>query len=114
MEIPQTTSQSALASPGASRAFRRDDRFGLVYPGVEAHTLGIYSVQQLLEHCGIVSLIADARICSAIDRPEVSRCADEVEKWLRANSITMLGCVSALRRLFPVKVETNCSPDMPI
>ena len=69
----------------------KSDRFGLVRPGMEAHTLGINSVQQLLEQCGIAAVIADASICSAIDRPHLSESVSEVEQWLRVHRITMLG-----------------------
>ena len=69
----------------------KSDRFGLVRPGVEAHTLGITSVQQLLEQCGIATVVADTRICSAIDRPQLPQSVSEVEQWLRTQRITMLG-----------------------
>lgn len=69
----------------------RSDRFGLVRPGVEAHTLGITSVHQLLEQCGITAVIADAHICSAIDRPHLPQSVSEVEQWLHLHRITMLG-----------------------
>ncbi len=70
---------------------KKSDRFGLVRPGVEAHTLGINSVQQLLEQCGITAVIADANVCSAIDRPHLSESVSDVEQWLRVHRITMLG-----------------------
>jgi len=70
---------------------RRSDRFGLIRPGVEAHTLGIASVHQLLEQCGIASVIADARICAAIDRPGLLQSICDLEQWLRDERITMLG-----------------------
>lgn len=69
----------------------RSDRFGLVHPGLETHTLGINSVQQLLEQCGIAVVIADARICSAIDRPQLPQSVSEIEQWIRGQRITMLG-----------------------
>jgi hypothetical protein len=69
----------------------RSDRFGLVRPGIEAHTLGISSVQQLLEQCGIVTVIADTRISSAFDQPHVPQCVSEIEQWIRTHRITMLG-----------------------
>lgn len=69
----------------------RSDRFGLLRPGMEAHTLGINSVGQLLEQCGITAIIADARICSAIDQPHLPASVSVVEQWLRLHRITMLG-----------------------
>jgi len=69
----------------------RSDRFGLVRPSLEAHTLGITSVHQLLEQCGITAVIADAHICSAIDQPHLPQSVSEVEQWLHAHRITMLG-----------------------
>ena len=70
---------------------RRSDRFGLVRPGLEAHTLGIYSVYQLLQDCKIEALIADARICAALAHPQDAKAIDEFEQWLRSRRITMLG-----------------------
>ena len=70
---------------------RRSDRFGLVRPGLEAHTLGIYSVYQLLQDCKIEALIADARICEALAHPQDAKAIDEFEQWLRSRRITMLG-----------------------
>ncbi|PKN69615.1 MAG: cobalamin-binding protein [Deltaproteobacteria bacterium HGW-Deltaproteobacteria-12] len=69
----------------------RSDRFGLIHPAMEAHTLGINSVQQLLEQCGIAAVIADARVCSAVDHLHEPRSIAEIEQWLRTNRITMLG-----------------------
>ena len=70
---------------------RRSDRFGLVRPGLEAHTLGIYSVYQLLQDCRIEALIGDARICEAFAHPQSDQAIEEVERWLRLRRITMLG-----------------------
>ncbi len=69
----------------------RTDRFGLIRPAREAHTLGINSVQQLIEQCGITAISAGARISAAIDNPHLPKSVDEVEQWLRAQRITMLG-----------------------
>jgi len=72
-------------------AFTRADRFGLVRPAVDAHTLGISSVEQLLRDCGHESVVADAATCEAFGWPEQIDSPPVVERWIRENRITALG-----------------------
>jgi hypothetical protein len=72
-------------------ALTRADRFGLARPSVDAHTLGISSVEQLLKDCGYQSVVADAATCEAFSRPEQIDSIPLVERWIRANRITALG-----------------------
>ena len=67
------------------------DRFGLVRPAVDAHTLGLSSVGQLLQDCGHETFMADAAICEACGCSEAPQSAEILERWLRKNRITCLG-----------------------
>ena len=64
----------------------------LVRPAIDAHTLGVSSVSQLIEDCGLNAIIADAEeICKLFTRP---KCLDSmvlIEKWLKTNRIDHLG-----------------------
>jgi hypothetical protein len=68
-----------------------DDCFGLVRPAVDAHTLGISYVSQLLQDCGYKVHIADASVCSAIG--EISKIGNIqiLIRWLREHEVTFLG-----------------------
>ncbi len=67
------------------------DRFGLVRPAVEAHTLGISSVEQILQDCGYDVIVGDAAACEAFGRPEDARSLAAIEQWIRRNRVTVLG-----------------------
>jgi hypothetical protein len=69
----------------------RKDRFGLVHPAVDAHTLGISSVEQILRDCGYSCLVADAPACAAFAAPEDPPHAAILRQWLRENRIAYLG-----------------------
>jgi len=69
----------------------RDDRIGLARPAVDAHTLGLSAVAQMLHDCGYSTVSADATVCAAFDRPEDPACSETIRQWLRAHRITILG-----------------------
>jgi hypothetical protein len=69
----------------------RTDVFGLVRPAVDAHTLGISSVAEVLADCGYASVIADAGVCAAFARPEDPAHLAAIERWLREHRIACLG-----------------------
>lgn len=70
---------------------RRDEIFGLIHPAVDAHTLGISSVGQLLEDCGYTVVIADAHVCAAANQPSHLDNIEIVLSWIRRYGITRLG-----------------------
>lgn len=74
-----------------ARALRRNEVFGLIHPAVDAHTLGISSVGQLLQDCGYPVVIADARVCAAANQPSHLDNVEIVLDWIRQHSITRLG-----------------------
>lgn len=65
--------------------------FGLIHPGIDAHTLGISSVQQLLTDCGYRVLIAGAEVCDAANQPTHLNNIALLSRWIRQNKITRLG-----------------------
>jgi hypothetical protein len=67
------------------------DRIGLVHPGVDAHTLGISSLGQLLIECGFHSVTADTTVCFAFGNPEDPANTGCIVRWIRDNGITLLG-----------------------
>jgi hypothetical protein len=68
-----------------------DDRLGLVHPSIDAHTLGISSVEQILSDCGIVTVEADAAVNNAVGRTDDSGCARIIRDWIKGNHITAIG-----------------------
>ncbi|HUT57108.1 MAG TPA: cobalamin-binding protein [Phycisphaerae bacterium] len=69
----------------------KKDRFGLVRPAVDAHTLGISSVEQILRDCGYPCIVADAATCEAFGAPQDISSMAIISFWLRENRITYLG-----------------------
>jgi len=72
-------------------AITQTDRFGLVRPALDAHTLGINSVAQVLGDCGVPFAIADAATCEAFGKPDDVVSAAIIRRWLHENRITHLG-----------------------
>lgn len=69
----------------------RDDRFCLVHPAVDAHTLGITSVSQLLTECGHRVLTCGATLSRAFGRPDDRDSVERFSSWLRENNVTLFG-----------------------
>ncbi|MBA4386874.1 MAG: cobalamin-binding protein [Verrucomicrobia bacterium] len=67
------------------------DRFGLVRSSVDAHTLGLVAVAELLEECRCQYIMADNEICSAFNDPADPACLDRIVVWLKMNQIAILG-----------------------
>jgi len=67
------------------------DCFGLVRPALDAHTLGVSSVEQLLRDCGLRTVTADAAACQAFGAPDHPASGVEIERWLREKRVTILG-----------------------
>lgn len=70
---------------------RGDEVFGLIHPAIDAHTLGISSVGQLLEDCGYPVVIADAQVCAAANQPSHLDNIEIVLNWIQQHGITRLG-----------------------
>lgn len=74
-----------------SKRLSASEVFGLIHPGIDAHTLGISSVQQLLTHCGYRVIIAGAEVCDAVNQPTHINNIALLRRWIRQNKITRLG-----------------------
>ena len=67
------------------------DCLGIVKPGVDAHTLGVTSIAELLEECGSTVAIAPDEVCRAANRPEGDAESGTIERWIRDRRVTRLG-----------------------
>jgi hypothetical protein len=67
------------------------DCLGLVRPAVDAHTLGLSSVDQILHDCGYATVTAGADVCAAFDKPWDRAGFDAVPRWLKEHRVTALG-----------------------
>jgi hypothetical protein len=73
------------------RPVKADEVFGLIRPAIDAHTLGVSSVEQLLTECGYRVVLADAVLCDAANHPASVNNIALLEHWIRAEGITRLG-----------------------
>jgi hypothetical protein len=69
----------------------RADRVGLVRPAVDAHTLGLSAVHQMLQDGGYTAVMADASLCTAFESPQDPVHFSAIERWLKEHRITALG-----------------------
>jgi hypothetical protein len=67
------------------------DRLGLVHPAIDAHTLGISSIEQVLSECGIAVVAADAAVNEAVATAADPASARAIRDWISGNRITALG-----------------------
>lgn len=64
---------------------------GLCRPYVDAHTLGVSAIEQLLIECGYETVIADADLCEAVGAPNEPINEVKIENWVKTNGISRLG-----------------------
>lgn len=67
------------------------DRFGLVKPLVDVHTLGLTTVMNLLEECGYKVFLAPSDVNSAVEDIRKINNWGVFRHWLSSNGITFLG-----------------------
>ncbi len=65
--------------------------YGFLKSGIDAHTLGIIHISQLLEESGFKVFISDAKISSAVDKISNLHYFETIKKWILENNITHLG-----------------------
>ncbi len=87
------------------------DRLGLLHPSIDAHTLGITSIGELLALCGIPCLAAPGEVAEAACRLDQPSQAKLLRDWLKASGVTALGFSYRLDpeeglRLFSSLIET--------
>lgn len=66
-------------------------RYGLIKSGLDAHTLGLTSLKELLQECGYKAYIGEAVHSEAIDNLADPRCFVIFKTWILDNKITHLG-----------------------
>lgn len=69
----------------------KQDRFGLLRPSIDAHTLGLSSLAQMLGECGTPCVLADEATCVCLNAPDVCENMDPIVKWIRDTNVTILG-----------------------
>jgi hypothetical protein len=75
-----------------SREETMDKRtYGFLKSGIDAHTLGVTHIGQLLEDCGFKVFISNARVSSAVDKISEFHYFEVIKKWILLNNITHLG-----------------------
>jgi len=65
--------------------------YGFLKSGIDAHTLGISHIGQLLEESGFQVFISDAEISSAVDKISNLHSFEIIKKWILKHNITHLG-----------------------
>jgi hypothetical protein len=66
-------------------------RFGLVKSGLDAHTLGLNHIAQLLEECGFDVHVAKAEIAQAVDKISTKANFLTFKNWVFGHNITHIG-----------------------
>jgi len=69
----------------------RHDRFGLLHPAHDAHTLGLWAVRELLEACGHRVILGQGAVTKAVSHPADSASRDCLAAWVRDHHVTRLG-----------------------
>jgi hypothetical protein len=65
--------------------------FGLLKSGLDAHTLGMSHISQLLADCGYTVHVADARVSDAVDKISDKNFFDIIKNWVVRHKITHIG-----------------------
>ncbi len=65
--------------------------YGFLKSGIDAHTLGISHISQLLEECGFKVFISDSQVSQAVDKISHLHYFEIIKKWILRNHITHLG-----------------------
>lgn len=82
----------------------KSDITGLIRPSIDAHTLGISTVANLLEDCGYQVVIGDAKVAAAVAEIAKLNNIDLFIRWIADNNISALGFSY---RLDPKQAQTN-------
>jgi len=65
--------------------------YGFLKPNIDAHSLGITHVVQLLKDCGISAVIADESVSRALTQYDDPKATHALCDWIRSQRITRLG-----------------------
>lgn len=69
------------------RRIQHSSSFGFIKTLVDAHTMGLFTMANLLRECGYHVCIADNDVCEAIESINKLNCYSLVKKWLVDNNI---------------------------
>lgn len=67
------------------------DVFGFIKPYLDAHTLGIHTISELLKECGYTVVVADESIEKAVLDFQKAFHQDMIKKWIQTHRISRLG-----------------------
>src|SRR5690554_3837501 len=67
------------------------DVFGFIKPYLDAHTLGIHTISELLKECGYTVVVADESIEKAVLDFQKAFHQDKIKKWIQTHRISRLG-----------------------
>jgi hypothetical protein len=70
---------------------RKKPRYGLLKPSVDAHTIGIHSVKNLLESCGYEVVLAEGEVSEALERYTDERMRLLVIDWIKTHNLQRVG-----------------------
>lgn len=65
--------------------------FGLIRPSIDAHTLGISMVAQLLRECGYTVVIGDVSVTDAVAEIQKPQSVNILADWIRKHGISRIG-----------------------
>jgi hypothetical protein len=69
----------------------RGDIIGLAKTELDAHTLGISAIEDILHECGFTTVVSDSPVAKAFSDPRELGNSSLIREWIRKNSITVLG-----------------------
>lgn len=75
----------------SKKGMHKSARFGLVKSGLDAHTLGINHIAQLLAECGFIVHVAKAEIAQAVDKISIQTHFLTFKKWVVQHNLTHIG-----------------------
>lgn len=70
---------------------RKTDVFGFIKPLVDVHTMGVYTIANLLRDCGYKVIIAKDDVCEAVETIHKLNHYGLVKRWIIDNKINRLG-----------------------
>jgi hypothetical protein len=65
--------------------------FGFVKPAIDAHSLGMFSLAEIIKECGYTVVLADTEINSALENLSSKKNLSVFLRWLKNNRITDIG-----------------------
>lgn len=69
----------------------QNDIFGFIKPLVDVHTMGIFTIANLLRDCGYKVLIAPENVCQAVEDIHKINNYSLVKRWILDNQINRIG-----------------------